>query len=491
MSKEKITKPKREPRPIKFIEALLLLVVSVAILVLNATSWGMGTAMGLLYCTVLCIVYGILVLGYTWESIFKSVLKVCSTTMPVLYILLMCGVLQASWLMGGTVPYIIYVGLDLLTPSVYLVLTFVICFIAGIVTGSGWGVLSTIGLALVSVGNALGVPLVFSVGAIVGGSMNGDRFSPLVDTFNLCAATSGSNTIKQWKSMSANSIIGFIVSCILYVVLGMTIDVGSAEAMLGVSELTSGLASSFNLNLFALAPVVLIVVLLMLKVDTIPAFIASSFLGLLNGVIFQGVDFFSGSAMLWNGYVSETGIESIDSLLSMGGLMGNAGLVMLLFVAFVFAGTLTELGVLKVLLSGIVAKIKNAGALVLACTVTGLAGVFVSTSVFVSVILNAEIYKSAFRKKELAPEVLGRTLVEGCAFASCYVPWSGGGILVTSALLGGTWTFGWIPFAFCGWIPTVVNIVFAFLGINMKKQKYDSDLNEIADSEPQAEPAKA
>lgn len=474
-------KTKRQPRSITFVEALCLLLVSVLILILNAQVWGMGTAMGLLYCTVLCLIYGIAVLGHSWKSIFDAVLKVCNTTMPVMYILLMCGVLQAGWLLSGTVPYIIFLGLKLLTPAAFLLITFVVCFLGGVLTGNGWAIIATVGLALVSVGNALGVPVALSVGAIVGGAMNGDRWSPLVDTFNLCAATSGGNVMKQWKSMWLTTGIGFALSCVLYLIIGFTLNVNTGAEMGNVTELINGLSAAYNFNLFALLPIVLIVVLLFLKVDTVPAFFASSFLGLILGCIFQGVNFFEGSAMLWNGYVSNTGIEAIDSLLTMGGLMGNASLIMLLFVAFVFAGTLNQLGVLKVLLSGVVAKIKNAGALVCACTVTGLAGVFVSTSVFVSVILNAEIYKSAFRKKELAPEVLGRTLVEGCAFASCYVPWSGGGILVTSTLLGGVWTWGWIPFAFCGWIPTVINIIFSFIGINMDKSKYDENLNLVED----------
>lgn len=474
-----VKKEKKSPRELTMLEAGLLLLVFIAILILNAKVWGMGTAMGIMYCAVIAIAYGILVLHWGWSDLFDSVLKVTNNAMPVMFILFMCGVLQAAWLMSGTVPYFIWVGLKLLSPKIYLLISFLVCFVIGVVTGNGWATISTIGLALVSVGNALGVPIAYSCAAVVAGAMNGDRFSPLVDTFNLCAATSGANVIKQWSSMWINTIIGFVCSCVLFFIIGLRLNINDAADMSNVTTLINDLATSYNFNILLLLPLVVVVVLIILKVDAVPAFFISSIVGLLEGCIFQNVNFFEGSAMLWNGYVANTVNAELNSLLSAGGLMTNAGLIMLLFVAFVFAGALNKLGVLRVLLQKIVPKIKSTGSLVLACTLTGLAGVFISTSVFVSVILNSEIYKEPFRKKGLAPEVLGRTLVEGCAFASCYVPWSGGGILVTASLLGGVWTWAWLPLCFCGWIPTVVNIVLAYLGINNAKAEYDEDLNLI------------
>lgn len=487
MSNPQKEKVKRKPREITFAEALILLVVFVAILVCNAQFWGMGTAMGLLYAAVVALLYGILVLGHSWKSLFDAALKVCGNCMPVMYILFMCGILQAGWLMSGTVPYIIFLGLKLIRPEVFLLVTFIVCFAGGVVTGNGWAMIATLGLALVSVGNALGIPMAYSVGAIVGGCMTGDRWSPMVDTFNLCSALSGSKVTKQWSSMIPTTAVGFVLSCVLYLILGFTINVDAGADLSNITYIITTLESSYRFNALLVAPLVLVIVLVLLKVDPVPAFFASALLGVVEGCIFQGINFWEGSAMLWNGYVANTGDAAIDELLSLGGLMGNVSLIMLLFVAFVFAGCLNHMGILRVLLSGVVSKLKNSGNLVLACTLTSLAGVFISTSVFVSAILNAEIYKSAFRQKKLAPEVLGRTLVEGVAHTSCYVPWSGGGILVTSTLLAGVWTWSWLPFCFAGWIPAVVNIVFAYLNINMPTAEYDEDLNLI---ESEAEPVK-
>ena len=137
MSEPQKKKVKREPREITLVEALILLIVFVAILVCNALFWGMGTAMGLLYAAVVALVYGIFVLGHSWKSLFDAALKVCGSCMPVMYILFMCGILQAGWLMSGTVPYVILLGLKLFRPEVFLLVTFIVCFAGGVITGNG------------------------------------------------------------------------------------------------------------------------------------------------------------------------------------------------------------------------------------------------------------------------------------------------------------------------------------------------------------------
>ena len=471
------TKAAREPREIKVIEALLLLVACILILIFNATKWGMGTGTGLAYCAAVCFLYGIFVLKHSWKEFFHAGLKICNSSLSVIYILLACGVVQAGWLISGTVPYFIYVGLKLLSPATYLIVTFVICFLCGVCSGNGWGLLVTLGLALVNVGNALGVPLPISVGAIVGGCMSADRWCPLGDTFNLCAATSGGETMKQFRSMTASTVVGLIVSVAAYIVIGLSLSANGSVT--DAAALSDGLCKAYNFNILCIIPVVVIIGLMMIGVDTVPSFLGSAFVALILGCFTQGVNFFQGSSMLWSGYVANTGVEEIDTLLSTGGLLYNSSLIMLIFVAFLFAGVLNTLGVLKVLLTGIIDKLKNCGSLILAAELTALASVFISTSVYVSVILTGEIYKDGFRRKGLAPEVLGRSMVEGAAFTSCYCPWSGGGLLVTSALLANVWTWAWIPYCFVGWVPFVANIVFAFLGKGLTKARYDEELNLI------------
>ena len=476
---------KKEPRQITKIEALILLLLSVGILIANSLVWKLGTAMGLAIAALCLILYGILVLGHTWEGFWESSLTAGRTVLPVFYIILLCGVVQAAWMMGGTVPMFMYYGLKLLTPSSYLVVTFVVCFWVGVLTGNGWGTMFTVGLALVNVGNALGVPIIYSVGAIVGGSMNGDRWSPLVDTFNLAAASAKADPVEMWRSMLPSSLIGFGISTILFFIIGQGIEIDAAAGVGDIPQIMSVLSSNFNFNVFLLLPLLVFIVLQIYKVDTAPTYFISSVVGLLCGCFFQGVSLSNGLSAFWNGYVANTGDTFIDEMLSQGGFVANSSLLLVLLVAFLFAGAINRLDMLNVLMADIAKRIHNAGTLVATCTLTCVMAGILSASAYVSVLLNAEIYKGVFKKMKLAPKVLGRTLAEGGGFSTTWVPWGVTGAVIAAILMNGEWTWGWIPFCFGGWIPPLVHIILTYLNINVPKIEYDENPEQVGIKQPQ------
>ncbi len=493
MAKQKTEKPKKErqSREITTIEALIILIVFVAIMIWNALKGGMGTAVGLLYCAVLGFAYGILVLKHSWQDMLDAALKVIGNVMPVLLFLLCTGMVQAAWIASGTVPYIIYVGLGLISPQVYLLVAFLVTFVTSMCCSNTWSTITTVGLALGGVGMALGVPLPMIAGAIVGGSFMADRWSPINDTFCLISATTENNVMKMFKSMIPTSVVMLVVSCALYLILGFRFA-GGAMQMDEINALREGLAAQFNFSVgpVLLIPLILVIVGAVMKFDPLPVLFVPGVLGgTLFAMIFQKIPFTEASSIFWNGYVSSTGNATIDELLTRGGVGGVSDLIMLLFAAFMFAGCINKLGILDKLLSHLLDKIKHTGSLVLSCTVTTIAAVFLSASVYVSAILNANIYRNAFRKKGLDPVVLGRTIAESVGYSGTYCPWSGGSVLVASTL--GVAPFVWIPYCFAGWIPMIANIIFSYLGIFTPKAKYDKDLNLITEdaAEAPADPA--
>ncbi|MDD4504582.1 MAG: Na+/H+ antiporter NhaC family protein, partial [Clostridiaceae bacterium] len=386
MSKNKQeTKTPRIPRKVTFIEAMVLLIIIVGIMIWTALIAKAPTAMGVLYCAIVCAVYGIM-LGFKWDDMFPNVLDVVKTAMPALYFLMLVGFVSASWIASGTIPYMIYLGLKIIHPSIFLFAAFLLTAIASIVTGSSWAIVTSLGLALGGIATGLGVPLPIAAGAIVSGCFLGDKWSPLSDTPNLSAASTGQNIIKLFTNMIPTSGYGAILAAVAFLVMGFMLPTSSSADTTTVTELMNGLSSNFNFNILLLAPVIFVFIMAALKFSILPVLSLGVGMGMVEAMIFQEKTFGALTKIVWNGYVSDTGIKVIDSLLSRGGAMSMAGLVMLLFAAFTFAGLIEKIGVLDAIMEKLLKIINSTGSLILCTLITSIATVYLSSSVYVSII---------------------------------------------------------------------------------------------------------
>ena len=479
MSKNKQeTKTPRIPRKVTFIEAMVLLIIIVGIMIWTALIAKAPTAMGVLYCAIVCAVYGIM-LGFKWDDMFPNVLDVVKTAMPALYFLMLVGFVSASWIASGTIPYMIYLGLKIIHPSIFLFAAFLLTAIASIVTGSSWAIVTSLGLALGGIATGLGVPLPIAAGAIVSGCFLGDKWSPLSDTPNLSAASTGQNIIKLFTNMIPTSGYGAILAAVAFLVMGFMLSTSSSADTTTVTELMNGLSSNFNFNILLLAPVIFVFIMAALKFSILPVLSLGVGMGMVEAMIFQGKTFGALTKTVWNGYVSDTGIKVIDSLLSRGGAMSMAGLVMLLFAAFTFAGLIEKIGVLDAIMEKLLKIINSTGSLILCTLITSIATVYLSSSVYVSIILNGRMYDKAYRKKNLDIINLSRTITEGSAYFGAMCPWSGGGLLVVSSLGVGVWSY--LPYVFGCWGAIFFTILWGYTGKYMPKAEYDEDGNIISD----------
>ncbi len=459
---------KKVPRQVNFIEAIVLLILIVGIMIWTALIAKTPTAMGVLYCAILCAVYG-MVLGYKWEDLFENVLNVVSTAMPALFFLMLVGFVSAAWIANGTIPYLIYLGLKIIHPKIFLFAAFLLTAISSMVTGSSWAIVTSLGLALGGIGTGLGIPLAMSAGAIVSGAFLGDKWSPLSDTPNLAAASTGQNIIDLFKSMIPTSGIGSILGGIAFLILGFLLPIGDNINMSGISDLMNGLANNFNFNIFLLFPIIFVFIMAALKFSILPVLVIGVGIGLVEAIIFQGQTFSSLTNIVWNGYISSTGIEAIDMLLSRGGAMSLAGLVLLLFTAFTFAGIIEKIGVLDIIMEKLLKLVRSEGTLILMTLITSAITVFLSSSVYVSIILNGRMYDKAYKDKNIDTIILSRTLMEGSAYFGGLVPWSGGALLVISSLGVEPWSY--IPFVFVNWFCILVTIIWGYTGKFMNKKK--------------------
>ena len=227
-------------------------------------------------------------LGYTWDEIMNSIVEKLSKTMPAIFILIIVGFLIGTWMIGGTIPMMVYYGLKIINPSFLIVTAFLVTAIVSICTGTSWGSAGTIGVALMGIASGLGAPLPIVAGAVVSGAYFGDKMSPLSDTTNLAPIAAGSKLYDHIGHMLWTTGPGFIICCIVYTVVGMNLSGLSGTEPEKVSAILDTLHQIFSFNPLIILPVIIVLYGSIRKKPTIPVMLISSAVAMFNGVVFQG-----------------------------------------------------------------------------------------------------------------------------------------------------------------------------------------------------------
>ena len=447
-------------RKLSIAEAVVLLVVSVAILMWGVLKAGTPTAMSLLLSGAICAFYGYIVLHKKWDDMFDHTLKIVNGAMPALYFLMFTGAISAAWIASGTIPYIIYVGLSIIKPQIFLFAALLITALASFCTGSSWAIISSVGLALAGIGQGLGVPPALTAGCVVSGCFIGDKWSPLSDSCNLVAATSEKKATDVSKSMIATTGLSLVISLVLYLIIGFqyTSDADISQ----VTEYISQLGASFHMSILTLLPLVFVVIMVVLKFPILPVLFGGVLIGVIEAIIFQGQTFSGVISACWNGYVCNSGFEFVDSLFTRGGIIGTAELIMLFFSAVFFAGSAEAIGIIDVIVQLLTKVIHGIGSLVTTTVITCIGIVFLTSSDYTSIILNNRLYEETYQKFGLDRIVLSRAVAESTTTIGAICPWNSS-VMVASAAMGVS-SFAYAPFSFPTWISIILVIVFAFMG---------------------------
>lgn len=454
-------KPERKPREIGMVEAILLLIVVVGVILVNSIFLKIGTGLSVLSVAMIVAAYGMLFLRVPWEKMLDEILKTFQVGMGAVLILLMVGILGASWIISGTIPMLIRYGLQLINPSVYLLIAFLLCVVLGVAMGSAWGLIGSVGLALMGVAQGLGIPAPIAAAAIAGGAYVGDMWSPFSDIPNLAAATTRGNSFDVFRAMIPTQIPALIVSVAFYLILGiMTSKSGSYDnsSVLAIQNTLSGV---YQWNILLLIPPVIVIVGSVMQFPTIPVLTASALVSVAQAVIHQGMDFAAAFNALYNGSVSNTGIEAIDGLLSGGGMLNMMSLILIIFCAFIFAGILEGCGVLNPIMTKLTSVTKSRGLIILISMLTGILSIYLTASVYVAIILNTRIWAEVYRKNGMSTLNLARTMAGGISNWGMIVPWSGGVVMIA-----GVYGIGWtqyVPFLICTFASMFFIILFGFM----------------------------
>lgn len=440
-----------------------------------------------------------------WEDMQNGIVKSISSAMASIIILLLIGSLAGTWLLSGIVPAMIYYGLQILNPTIFLFAACIVCSIVSIATGSSWTTAATVGIALIGIGKALGLHEGMVAGAVLSGAYFGDKMSPLSDTTNLAPAMAGTDLFSHIRYMALTTVPSIVVALIVYLVLGFTSG-GSSDAS-QTQEILDALGSSFNINGWLFLAPAIVVFLILKKVPAIPVILIGSLLGIVFAFIFQadkitpiGEDvhvgihwklseaeyqiqkantsdlefqFIGVMQAMFGDITFLTGVEQFDQegdeLLSSGGMHGMLGTVWLIVSAMIFGGVMEASGLLKRIAEAVISGINSIGSLVASTVGTCVFFNITASDQYLAIVVPGRMYADIYKEKGLAPENLSRTLEDSGTVTSVLVPWNTCGAYHSNVL--GVSTFAYAPFAIFNYISPLMSIMFAYFKIKIKMRE--------------------
>lgn len=457
------------------IEAVIIMtLVIVAILISLKASLELVPAL-LLGCIIASI--AAMYLGYKWKDIEDGILVGINNGMGSVLILLVIGTVIGTWILGGTIPTLIYYGLNILTPNIFLPAAFILCSIVSVLIGSSFGTVATMGIVLMGVGEGLGLPAAMTAGAVVAGSIFGDKVSPMSDSTNLTAAMSGTPLFSHVKSMLYVSGPAVIISLILYYFIGKG-AVSSSTDFTIVEQIFSTLDANFNITFLTMVPVFVIIIILALQTPAIPALVISYLVSAIFAMITQGATFTDIVNVTAVGFFPDTGFELIDQLLSQGGVASMMDTVSFILLGTAMGGILEKSQVLQAILDSLKNIVKTPRDLILATLAGGYLMLLATGEMFVSIIVPGRTLEPAYREMNVNTNVLSRSLETSATLACSVLPWGVVSVYVRGVLNIG---FGYIKYTYLPFLAPIIAIIFAILGIATFEPDEEENINSEAE----------
>ncbi len=455
----------KEPRMPRLWEALLTMLFLVAMLAIGIVVYGVDPHVPM-FIGVIGAALMALYLGYKWEDIEKSMMDGIYKALQSIIILTIIGILIGVWIDSGVVPSMIYYGLKVLKPSIFFIAALLICSVTSLATGTSWGTMGTMGVALMGIGMGLGMNPGMTAGAVISGAYFGDKMSPLSDTTNLAPAMAGTDVMTHVRFMILPTAVVYAVCLVVYGVLGFTQYHGGEADLSQVQVLSDALSGLFNVNPILLLPPVIVIVAVACKIPAIPGITLGILSGALCGLIFQpdctlGTLFSCGMG----GYECNTGVESIDSLLSSGGLMNMMFSVSMTIIAMMFGGIMEYTHQLEVIVNKLKVLAKTPATLVTLTEATCVISNATMPEQYISIVVPGRMYAEEYRKMGLHPKTLSNALEGAGTVTSALIPWNTCGVFIFSTL--GITTAQYAPYAVFNWLMPIVVIVMAFMGLTV------------------------
>jgi len=400
-------------------------------------------------------------LGYNWQELEQGIVTSIAKAMPAMLIVICVGLLIGSWIACGTIPMLVYYGLKIISPNLFLVTACLVCSMVSLFTGTSWGTVGTMGVAFMGIAHGLGIPMGAAAGAIVAGAYFGDKISPFSDTTNLAPIAAKSNLFDHIKHMLWTTTPAWLIGLIIYFFVGRSY--GSRGFGTNQMEIIlETIRTHFHFHLALLLPPILILYFAIRKKPTIPGMIITSLVATVLGMIVQRVSLRVLVSAMTLGYQSHTGVEVVDKLFTRGGMAGMMHVTLIAFCAFSFAGIVQKAGMLDVLLDRLLKVARTTGALVTSTVASGVAVALMTGSSFLTILIPGELFAPAYKARGLAAKNLSRTTEDSGTVVVPLVPWSMAGVFMAGTL--DVPTLSYLPWAFMCYLGMVFALIYGFTG---------------------------
>lgn len=431
------------------------------ILLIGLIFAGADVAIAMLVPVFLMVAFGAY-MGYSWDEMDQAMASGITTIATATVIMLLVGCMVAAWMASGCIPTMLYYGLKIINPKMFLPVCFILPAFMSVCTGTSWGSISTIGVVLCGMAEGLGIPVAMAAGAVISGALFGDKMSPISDTMLLSAASCEVTVFENIVSMFYTTIPGTIICLVLYTLLGFRAS-GDIDTS-AINAISQGLQSGFHISILNLMPVFLV---LILSVKKVPAFItfgigiASS---MLWSMLVQGHSFSDNLSYIMNGFSTDTGVEAVNTLVNRGGFVSMLSLVGILLVCGMLSGMFEKMEILTFLVGTITKRVKSPAGIMIGVAVSSFI-LCIAGGQYISIAIPAVAFKDACEKMDIHNAVLSRTVEDIGTMIAGIVPWSAW--VIGYGVLLGTTVSEFIPYTFLCFLSPVIAIINIVLGIGL------------------------
>ncbi len=452
---------------LSFKQAIIPVITMAFLIIMSVLVWDVPIQIALFF-EIIIIVCLSFIWGYRWKKIEKMMFSSFRSIGNVIIILFLIGMMIGLWIAIGTVPTMIYYGLETINPEYFLVLSFISTSLVSMAIGTAVGTASTIGLALISIAETLGMSLPLAAGAIISGAYVGDRMSPVSSIANITAHSAEADILEMVKSMMKTTILPYIIAAIVYLIIGLNLG-GLGENTGGFLELTAALDSYFMISFWMLLPPILIISMAFLKVPTIINLAINIIFSLILGIAITDRSWSGLLNIMFQGFDESSGITFIDNILARGGLISMLELISLIIFAVILGGLLEQLGVLDSILKPIVHHITGKIKLAVVTVFSSILSAILGCNQFLAVFLPARMLIPHYDRIKVKRKELARALGDSGLVFSPLIPWNVNALMMTAVL--GVDTFYYAPYAFFILLMPLSNILITV--IKHKKELID------------------
>lgn len=467
--------------------ATLIVLLAGCIAMFGSDSLEGGSQLALLFSTALCIAISILGYHTPWHKFEQQLTHTLGDIAVTLYILLAVGMVSGSWMISGVVPTIIYYGVQIISPQFFLISTCLICAIVSLLSGSSWTTIATIGVALIGIGNALGVDSALSAGAIISGAYFGDKMSPLSDTTILASSVTGTDLFEHIRYMMYTTVPTFMLTILLFFAIGLWHEPAS---MLHITEYTEGLSATFNISLWTLLVPLLTGVLIYKRTASFITLLLSAVIAGVVAIILQphilceiagqpadgnsAMTLARGLAITYYGSTAiDTGSASLNELVSTGGMAGMLNTIWLILCAMFFGSAMLASRMIASITRLILRMATNCFSLVSSTVGSCLFLNIATGDQFISIVLAADMYRESYQQKGYESRLLSRTTEDAATVTSVLIPWNTCGMTQSTVL--GVSTLTYLPYCFFNIISPFMTMLVAAIGWKIRRHTSDKD----------------